>query len=230
MMSTASPKRKRGQFSHNTTSDSGPQVPWPILKSDVLAVEDSRRSSVAGKLGDLSLHCDIPRKPSGDDIPEPKRRAVAPLSGVELPSFAQASSSAETVDCASQSHSAATGSESDVIRREPKGDGERPGSPTLSEEVNELYWSDKEITGYNPADPADDGYGINGIGFKPTPAIAYQRSQRRKHQLAEYRNREAREARQKRSERRLGASATSDRRKDETEPDPRRTKVHFDDG
>ena len=70
-----------------------------------------------------------------------------------------------------------------------------PLSPTL-------WWHDNEITGHNPNDPTDDGYGINGIGFLPTPAIANARAERRKKQVAEWKNREAREARQKRGDRR----------------------------
>ena len=70
-----------------------------------------------------------------------------------------------------------------------------PLSPTL-------WWHDEEITGHNPDDPTDDGYGINGIGFLPTPAIANARAERRKKQVAEWKNREAREARQKRGDRR----------------------------
>lgn len=70
-----------------------------------------------------------------------------------------------------------------------------PLSPTL-------WWHDEEITGHNPNDPTDDGYGINGIGFLPTPAIANARAERRKKQIAEWRIREAREARQKRGDRR----------------------------
>jgi hypothetical protein len=68
-----------------------------------------------------------------------------------------------------------------------------------------LTWHDDEITGHNPNDPDDDGEGINGIGFKPTPAIAYARTEKRRMQMAEYRNREAKEARAKRSERRRGS-------------------------
>jgi hypothetical protein len=68
-----------------------------------------------------------------------------------------------------------------------------------------LTWHDDEITGHNPDDPDDDGEGINGIGFKPTPAMAYARTEKRRMQMAEYRNREAREARAKRSERRRGS-------------------------
>ncbi|KAA8566667.1 hypothetical protein EYC84_009204 [Monilinia fructicola] len=67
-----------------------------------------------------------------------------------------------------------------------------------------LTWHDDEITGYKPDDPDDDGEGINGIGFRPTPAIAYARIEKRKQQMADYRSREAREARARRSERRRG--------------------------
>ena len=70
-----------------------------------------------------------------------------------------------------------------------------PLSPTL-------WWHDEEITGHNPSDPTDDGYGINGVGFLPTPAIANARAERRKKQVAEWKHREAREARQKRGDRR----------------------------
>lgn len=68
-----------------------------------------------------------------------------------------------------------------------------------------LTWHDDEITIYDPDDSDDDGTGINGIGFKPTPAIAYARTVKRKQQLAEYRKREEREARAKRSQRRRGS-------------------------
>jgi hypothetical protein len=76
-----------------------------------------------------------------------------------------------------------------------------PLAPTPPEE-DPLVWHDSEITGHNPSDPADDGYGINGIGFKPTASIAWERSQKRQKQVAEWKNREAREAREKRRERR----------------------------
>ena len=73
----------------------------------------------------------------------------------------------------------------------------RSPSPEVS-----LTWHESEITGHDPTDPSDDGYGINGVGFRPTPAIAHARAQKRKQQVAEWKNREAREARQRRSERR----------------------------
>ncbi|KAJ5960555.1 uncharacterized protein N7479_007705 [Penicillium vulpinum] len=78
-------------------------------------------------------------------------------------------------------------------------------SPPLADtpaEEDPLVWHDSEITGHNPSDPTDDGYGINGIGFKPTASIAWERSRKRQKQVAEWKNREAREARERRRERR----------------------------
>lgn len=68
-----------------------------------------------------------------------------------------------------------------------------------------LTWHEDEITVYDPEDEDDDGVGINGIGFKPTPAIAYARTMKRRQQLAEYRKREEREARARRNLRRRGS-------------------------
>ena len=81
----------------------------------------------------------------------------------------------------------------------------RKSPPLTSErEIDPLTWHESEITGYDPTDPADDGYGINGIGFKPTAAMAWERSQRRQKQVEEWKKREAREARERRKEKRDG--------------------------
>lgn len=69
-----------------------------------------------------------------------------------------------------------------------------------------LTWHEDEITVYDPEDEDDDGVGINGIGFKPTPAIAHARTMKRRQQLAEYKKREEREARARRSLRRRRGS------------------------
>ncbi|KAF7550194.1 hypothetical protein G7Z17_g5887 [Cylindrodendrum hubeiense] len=69
-----------------------------------------------------------------------------------------------------------------------------------------LTWHEDEITMYDPEDEDDDGTGINGIGFKPTPALAHARAMKRRQQMAEYRKREESDARAKRSQRRRGAS------------------------
>jgi hypothetical protein len=65
-----------------------------------------------------------------------------------------------------------------------------------------LTWRDEEITGVDFDDPDDDGEGVNGIGYKPTPAQAQARIEKRKQQIMEYRSREANEARRRRIERR----------------------------
>lgn len=78
-----------------------------------------------------------------------------------------------------------------------------------------MTWHDDEITGHDPTDPDDDGEGINGIGFKPTAAEAYVRTQKRRQQMAEYKNREAREARKMRSERRRGSEKSKATKEEE---------------
>ncbi|KAI9043759.1 uncharacterized protein KD926_003111 [Aspergillus affinis] len=80
----------------------------------------------------------------------------------------------------------------------------RSPPPPHSAPKNPLTWQDSEITGHNPTDPSDDGYGINGLGFKPTASMAWNRSQRRQKQVADWRSREAREARERRREKREG--------------------------
>lgn len=72
-----------------------------------------------------------------------------------------------------------------------------------------LTWHEDEITVYDPEDEDDDGVGINGIGFKPTPAIAHARTMKRRQQLADYRKREEREARARRNLRRRGTPERS---------------------
>ncbi|KAI9789587.1 MAG: hypothetical protein M1835_001555 [Candelina submexicana] len=103
-----------------------------------------------------------------------------------------------------------------------------PSSPRKSSpEPETLTWREDEITGHNPDDPDDDGYGLNCIGFKPTPAIAYARTQHRKQQILEWKTREAREARQKRSDRRRGA-VESNKAGMLSEIEASRRKVRFD--
>ncbi|KAH7393994.1 hypothetical protein DE146DRAFT_114202 [Phaeosphaeria sp. MPI-PUGE-AT-0046c] len=91
----------------------------------------------------------------------------------------------------------------------------RPMKRSPSPSLSALTWHDSEITGHlaDPStDPDDDGTGLNGVGFRPTPAIAYARSQKRRQQLNEWKARETREARAKRHDRRLrGAAGTASR-------------------
>ena len=103
------------------------------------------------------------------------------------------------------------GSLSDMPVESPCLEPGAPACPQLSPRLltswpisPKLWWQPAEITGLDQNDPADDGYGINGIGFVPTPAVANARVKHRKRQLAEWKSREAKEARQKRVEMRRG--------------------------
>lgn len=107
---------------------------------------------------------------------------------------------------------------------------QRTQSPPLNGELSDAFWHESEITGHIATDPNDDGYGINGIGFIPTPAIAWARSQKRKQQVADYKSREAREARQRRFERRtIPTTEASVEQKSEV-VEKRRSRVRFDNG
>ncbi|RCI12117.1 hypothetical protein L249_0028 [Ophiocordyceps polyrhachis-furcata BCC 54312] len=72
-----------------------------------------------------------------------------------------------------------------------------------------LTWHEDEITVYDPHDADDDGVGVNGVGFKPTPAIAHARVMKRRQQMADYRRREESDARARRSQRRRGEAAVA---------------------
>ncbi|EME40260.1 hypothetical protein DOTSEDRAFT_82883 [Dothistroma septosporum NZE10] len=92
--------------------------------------------------------------------------------------------------------------------------GSQSSTSSFSEDVDPatLTWQESEITGHeiDATSPDDDGEGINGIGFRPTAAIAYARSQKRRKAVEEWKAREAREARQRRINRRRGASRELD--------------------
>ncbi|KAI1981633.1 hypothetical protein LOZ55_000655 [Ophidiomyces ophidiicola] len=75
---------------------------------------------------------------------------------------------------------------------------------TTAPAENPLTWHDSEITGYDPMDPDDDGYGLDGIGYKPTAAVAWDRERYRERQIQDWKSREACEEREKRRERRRG--------------------------
>ncbi|KAF3490943.1 uncharacterized protein GIQ15_00460 [Arthroderma uncinatum] len=119
--------------------------------------------------------------------------------------------------------------------RSDMAESSHPSSPppchetaSIDPDEESLTWDDSEITGHHATDPNDDGYGLNGIGFKPSAEVAWDRSQRRKEQVAEWERREAREAREARSRRR--------RTRDGIDPDmiiaadnPKQKRVKFDD-
>ncbi|KAF2629991.1 hypothetical protein BU25DRAFT_408581 [Macroventuria anomochaeta] len=150
----------------------------------------------------LDVSREIPETPQA-----PRPRIVTDIAAFAQPTTfvsSSGSTSSPQTSFSSQNSQASILTDRSSSKSRPR---KMPASPPLSA----LTWQDDEITGHltGPAnDPDDDGTGLNGIGFKPTPAIAYHRAQRRKQQLSEWKTRETREARAKRSQRRhRGASA-----------------------
>ncbi|KAF2799487.1 hypothetical protein K505DRAFT_321096 [Melanomma pulvis-pyrius CBS 109.77] len=167
---------------------------WELEK-----VSDTVNDTVdAGKKGPRR----IPGSPRPTSQLQSQSRASQPRIFAELAAFAQPtmftspSTEKPVLQFATSNHASKSRSRSSQPRQRNKS----PSPPRSS-----LTWQDSEITGHliDPSrDPEDDGTGLNGIGFKPTPALAYARAQRRRQQLMDWRAREAKEARAKRSERR----------------------------
>jgi hypothetical protein len=209
----SSPKRKRvdDEIASHLQTSIVPRFPNPQPDHD--GGGDSPRTMVAGRFQDLNLEHYISNQHSHSPTRENKRFAQS-YEERGSDSLRQNRNLEHQTDGISERNAfirppdAAFTFEHSAQLAPPQED-KRPKSPSLSGEISDQYWHESEITGHDPDDPNDDGYGINGIGFKPTPAIAQARSQKRKQQLAEYRSREAKEARQKRSERRRGGSGES---------------------
>lgn len=243
-----SPKRKRG------STDSTPQSPQPpkvlpklSMDADNLHSEPvetgSPRSVVAGHLEQLDIQGPWVRQLSFKDAGRSRKRfaQMTPdpdqISDLQVHLQSSLREQSPVLDhhpvLASTEQPPdepmSTGSDSPSSPRITCKPRARSRSPPLDgdPEDNPLTWHESEITGHEPNDPNDDGYGINGIGFKPTPSIAWSRSQRRKQQIAEYRSREAREARQRRSEKRRNGS--NDRVEDFGVGEQAKPKVRFDD-
>jgi hypothetical protein len=236
-MAFSSPKRKRSE-DHQSSPIKVPALStrFPIVKSDLPSEDEgSPRTQVAGhfqglKISSRSQEPQSPEEPpskrphySDDEITESSQESARPPSPCQQQLTASnPKEQYQTPDPPSSSAFTFQRAMSTVF---PQGEAPRPKSPSLKGEVSDQYWHESEITGHNPDDPDDDGYGINGIGFKPTSAMAYARTQKRKQQITEYRNREAKEQRQKRSERRKGASIEV---KTESPPDtPSKSRVRF---
>ncbi len=225
-----SPKRKRGAPDSIESSPRGsprisriattlPEYPFPqgVKDQSREPEEGSPSSRVTGQLRTLDLQGTFVRQIAFTDAGHAKKRFAQ--AGEEQTSQSKGDDPSHGAQCASplpdtennvypahQNPGLEKFTPSSNIVDRPRVHSRSPpldGNP----EDNPMTWHESEITGHNPTDPNDDGYGINGIGFRPTPAIAWARSQRRKQQLAEYRNREAREARERRSQRRRGESA-----------------------
>ncbi|KAI9861528.1 MAG: hypothetical protein M1824_002420 [Vezdaea acicularis] len=69
------------------------------------------------------------------------------------------------------------------------------------------------------SDSEDSSTGLNGIGYRPTPAIAWQRKEKRREQVREYKAREAGEERKRRAERRRRGDGQNGRHSQDGEGD-----------
>ena len=208
-------------------------LPRLLLEEDIDEHESgSPRTKVARRFEDLDIsHDQICLQ---HDVGSPKRVSISQHPELSSLSADKTSIDGSTKTEAREKPQPETTSTADEDSRRTAGESmatpSRSKSPPLAGEISDHFWHDAEITGHDPEDPDDDLYGINGIGFRPTPAIAWSRSQRRKQQLTEYKNREAREARQQRSERRKRFMRDNE---DAPSPEssPRKSvRVHFEDG
>ncbi|KAI7368169.1 hypothetical protein KC354_g2861 [Hortaea werneckii] len=120
----------------------------------------------------------------------PRKRLASPPPPISSPKPSSASKKPTRTDSATSSPSS----------------NQDTSSYLLNDDPTSLTWQDDEVTGHelDANDPGDDGLGINGIGFRPTPAEAEARSQRRKKQIANWKAQEAKEARQRRMDKRRG--------------------------
>ncbi|KAK4215558.1 hypothetical protein QBC37DRAFT_121596 [Rhypophila decipiens] len=196
-----------------------------MTDSDSLAVS---RPATAKSINDLTAEEDDVATPLGrDNRTEPRKSPKSVQFAVDTAVVEQSETVANTGSSSSPGKPRRSISPPSSSMSSPGGtprSRQRAGTPPLSAKTNpaangddseethivdpvraSLTWHDDEITIYDPDDSDDDGTGINGIGFKPTPAIAYARTVRRRQQLAEYKKREEREARAKRNQRRRGS-------------------------
>ncbi|KAK4947295.1 hypothetical protein LTR10_013663 [Elasticomyces elasticus] len=220
-MTSPSPKRKRG---HALPLDTKGPFSRLWLEEDVDDYGDgaSPRTKVAKHLDDLQIDSPEANSRHGVDCIEmsnhPELSALSAAPKEESGNNTERQPHQTPIDVP-RSTLAESVTESPISK-----------SPPLGGEISEHLWHDSEITGHDPNDPSDDLYGINGIGFRPTAAVAWSRSQQRKKQLAEYKNREAREARQQRSERRKRFISDSDDAPS-LDSSPRKSmRVRFEDG
>jgi hypothetical protein len=140
--------------------------------------------------------------PSAREVPETPQAYTQPRIFADIAAFAQPTAFPSS-PIATLSHGTIPSSQTSFAK--DAASQPRPRKKSPSPPLSTLTWQDSEITGHlaDPSkDPDDDGTGLNGIGFRPTPTIAYVRAQKRKQQIQDWKAREAREARAKRSERR----------------------------
>jgi len=237
-MAFASPKRKHEDSPTPAprTTDLAPHL--RPSRDPRNGADLSPRTRIAGKLQDMEINGLVAEQPCRESVPvincPSSASSCQTVQNVPSPSLSNAKRSPPLLDCVTEPDDATKTRPHNVVTvqssEEPPASKRRAKSPPLRCSNSDQYWHESEITGYSPDDPNDDGYGINGVGFKPSPAIAWSRSQRRKQQLADYRSREAREARQRRSERRRVGIGDSPEESHLAHTPKKSARVHFEDG
>ncbi|KAF7593432.1 hypothetical protein BBP40_011534 [Aspergillus hancockii] len=214
------------------SSVSAPSLPEVRLREEEELGRYSPRAAVAGRLGQLAIrgdHIPSPQFLGGNSSQSPLAHSAAPRcwptpysSPYDMPETNpqagtdpvalgppqvtiknQSLEKNATSASSPQKKTTLSPRKRRTLQKTQQGRKKSP-PPASSTSDDSLTWHDSEITGHDPTDPTDDGYGINGIGFKPTAAMAWARSQKRQRQLADWKSRETREAREKRRERRDG--------------------------
>jgi hypothetical protein len=198
-------------------TDSGASI---LHFPDVEAGPSRRRLDDAQEAADMGSAREVSDTPQA--APPQQPRIMADLASFHGPTVF---SSLNLRSAPYQTMPSGASAESKSNTSQPRSRAKSPSPPLSS-----LTWQDNEITGHlvDPSkEPDDDGTGLNGVGFKPTPAIAYARAQKRRQQLMEWRARESKDARAKRSERRRrGMGGRSRESTVERETIPRDTDVN----
>lgn len=183
-----------------------------IDQADVKPAGAYLHGNVANRFRDLDIQCHNANNEEFRYHPPPEHNIESQMSQIspEIPTHGKKPKIREDGDDSKLLYSTARSTSFNNEATPEIADALRLESPSLTSNGNvdaeateeSLTWDESEITGHHATDPNDDGYGLNGIGFKPSAEVAWARSQHRKDQVAEWKKRMASEAREARSRRR----------------------------
>jgi hypothetical protein len=193
-------------------------TPFPVLEFGV--AEKTKKKAKVEVLGDHSIHTTTPLTESSDNKYSLKNngRAQEPKNS-RTPNFLiETDHTTDDVDKTQRLQ------DNTIVSEDPMSASKIPHIVTEKPQarkrgsrlpkINDLFWHESEITGYTMTDSDDDGTGLNGIGFRPTPTIANLRERQRRDRIKEWKALEARKEREKRNLRRRGILDTKDTTKE----------------
>ncbi|KAI9688881.1 MAG: hypothetical protein M1822_001238 [Bathelium mastoideum] len=169
-------------------------------------------SSIAASTLHSTAHSPPPRRPPPITVsPSPLAFTTKATPSISYSTSDRSSSSSSSTVTSSSTNNSTPGNPATNNTLRPPTQYPIPLSPTSPLSPTALTWKPAEITGHLLSatldTPDDDGTGFHGIGFAPSPQLALARRLRRRQQLAEWRAREAREARLARWRKRDGTGA-----------------------